>query len=174
MSRFIEFINEKYKQRYESLKGLSLFAEMKTLGSYKSDTLTSKMWILPNGEVKSISGWHYKWILNNKTIAAKYGIDTSNLPDDETPVRIAAIKAGFFRINFEIRNGALTIEGLAGKYHKKIKDAVFMLILENSINIGYFNLNLFNDDVTSTVVSKSIPLFKYDDDEKLMALDGII
>lgn len=172
--RFLEFIHERYKQRYDSLKGLDLYKEMKTLGTYRSDKLTSKMWILPDGETKSISSWHYKWLLNNKEVAAKFGIDVSSLPDDETPVRIAAIKAGFFRVNFEMRNGSLTIEGLGNKFHKKIKDAIFMLVLENSINIGHFNIHLFNEDVTSMVLNKSIPLFKYNDDEKLMALDGII
>lgn len=174
MINFLEFISEKFKQRYDALRGLDLFREMKTLGSYRTDTLTAKMWILPNGEVKSINKWHYKWILDNKELAGRYGIDVDSLPDDETPVRIEAIKAGFFRVNYEVRNGALTIEGLANKFHKKIKDAIFMLVMENSGHIGYFNLNLFNEDVTSTVVSKSIPLFRYDDEEKLMALDGII
>lgn len=172
--KFSEFINTKYQERYESLKGNELFKEMKTLGSYRTDKLTAKMWILPNGEVKSINKWHYKWILDNKELASRYGVDTDSLPDEENPVRIAAIQAGFFRVNFEIRNGALTIEGLANKFHKKIKDAIFMLVMENSGYIGYFNIHLFNEDVSSMVMNKSIPLFRYDDQEKLMALDGVI
>lgn len=176
--RFSEFIIEKINQRYQSLKSLDLFEGMKPLSSYNSDKLTAKMWIFPDGKVKSISGWHYQFIMNNsEKFAVKYGINVAHIPatpENEQPIRIAAIKAGFFRVNYEIRSGALTIEGLGSKFHKKIKDAIFMLVMDNMEQIGYFNINLFNDKVDGFVLQKSIPLFKYNTEEKFAALDGII
>lgn len=173
---FTEYLN--IQERYDSLKNSILFEGMKSLTSYKSDQLTAKMWILPDGSVKSISGWHYKWIINNKDeLTRKYNLKL-DIPEsdyeNEQIVRIATIKNGFFRVNYEVRNGSLTIEGLANKFGKRIKDAIFMLVMENMNQIGYFNINLFNDNVDSMVLSKSIPLFRYNDQEKLSALEGII
>lgn len=175
---FSKFLESKILQRYNSLKNLDLFEGMKQLSSYKSDKLTSKMWILPNGSVKSIGGWHYQWIMDHaEEYSKKYGLDVEGVsaaPDNEQIIRIAAIKAGFFRVNYEIRNGSLTIEGCANKFNKQIKDAIFMLVMDNMNQIGYFNLNLFNDRVDGLLLSKSIPLFQYSDQEKFNALDGII
>lgn len=173
---FTEYLN--FQERYDSLKGSSLFEGMKSLSSYKSDKLTAKMWILPDGSVKSISGWHYQWIINNKdNLTKKYGLNL-DIPEseyeNEQVVRISAIKSGFFRVNYEVRNGSLTIEGLGDKFGKRIKDAIFMLVMENMEQIGYFNINLFNSKVDSLVFSKSIPLFRYNDQDKLSALEGII
>lgn len=179
---FTEYLQSKIQERYESLKGSPLFEAMKSLTSYKSDKLTAKMWILPDGSVKSISGWHYQWIIDNREeLSRKYGLKTDDIPAsywsnsaDEQVIRIAAVKSGFFRVNYEIRNGALTIEGCANKFGKRIKDAIFMLVMENMEQIGYFNINLFNDKVDSLLISKSIPLFQYSGQDKFSALDGII
>jgi hypothetical protein len=180
--KFVEFINKKHIERYEYLKDLNILEGVKSFASSRTDKLTSKMWILPDGTAKNISGWHYQWILDNRDkLQEKYGLDISHLPAEyyantgkETEIRIAAIKSGFIRVNYEIRNGNLTLEGLASKYTKKIKDTVFMLILDNINDIGTININLFNDAVSSIVVNKSIPLFKYGKDEKFDALDGVI
>lgn len=170
MKTFIEFIYEEFTQRYEYLK--SLLTE--------NIILTSKIWILPNGEIKSIMGSnkygepieHFDWFWQNEEIAKKY--DVILQPKIYRDVTYdTAFDAGFFRVTFE-SNGALNIEGRNGKLSKKIKDALFMLVLEHPSRIRYFNLYLYND-LDDVVYEKEIPLFTYDDEqEKLMALDGII
>jgi hypothetical protein len=145
--------------------------ETKTLASYKTDALTAKMWIDPNGKPHNLSEWHYRWFLKN---ASKYSIDVSGLPDDESTVRKFALQKGFFRVNFEHRNASLTIEGLKKNLSRKVKDAIFALVMDNLNDIDRVKLNLFEDDF-QRVDSKYAEIFSYGtDDEKIEALDGIL
>ena len=144
------------------------FSEMQTFAAHKTDRLTSKMWILPDGVPVSLDQWHYRWILANKSRVAKYGLDTTDLPDDEQTVRIAALKKGFFRVNYEINNGALTVEGLSDRYSKKVKDALFMIVMNNLGRIDRINLVLVNDTVTSVTRKRSVELFMMQDDGEKM------
>ena len=151
-------------------ENVQMFSEMQTFASHKTDRLTSKMWILPDGVPVSLDQWHYRWILANKTRVAKFGLDTTELPDDEQTVRIAALKKGFFRVNYEINNGALTVEGIDTKYNKKIKDALFMIVMNNLNRIDRINLILVNDTVEAVSKRRSVELFMiHDDGEKMEA-----
>lgn len=163
------------KEKYELLRESKLFAEMKAVSSYKTDTLTSKMWILPDGKPVSIKEWHYRWLQSNPKIALKYGLDVKALPDEENPVRVAALKKGFFRVNYEHNTGTITIEGLSSKYHKKIKDAIFVIAIDNIGSIDRMKLTLMNETLTKIIRSDEVTLFTYrSEEEKLAAIEDII
>ena len=63
------------REKYELLRESKLFSELKAVASHKTDLLTSKMWILPDGKPVSLDQWHYRWLQNNPKIALKYGLD---------------------------------------------------------------------------------------------------
>lgn len=160
--------------KHIELKRIGLY-ETKKLADYKTTPLTAKMWILPDGKTVALNAWHYQWLLDNPAVVAKYGLDLSNLPKEETPIRIAAIKTGFFRVNFEYKNGQLTIEGVRRNYTRKIKDAIFVLLMDNVKSIDRFKLTLTDENVTSVVSNKSVDLFTYgSEEEKMDALDDVI
>lgn len=117
-----------------------------SLVSYSSDKRTSKMWILPDGKVVALKGmWHYDWILRNKAaLKKKYKVDFSKLPAEEAPIRLHAINKGFFRVNYEHNGGVLTVEGVASFFTRKIKDAIFFIVLENVDYIDNINITLMN------------------------------
>lgn len=151
------------------------FLEAKKLAAYKTDKLTSKMWILPDGDIVSLDQWHYRWILSNKARVAKFGLDTTNLPDDEMPVRIAAIKSGFFRVNYEHNHGTLVVEGLRTKFSRLIRSAVFKIAMDNIGMIDRLKVTLVDNDVTRVVSNKEATLFNIrDEQEKLDQIDSVI
>lgn len=163
------------KEKYELLRESKLFAEMKAVSSYKTDTLTSKMWILPDGKPVSLKEWHYRWLQSNPKIALKYGLDMKKLPDEEQPVRVAALKHGFFRVNYEHNTGTITIEGIAAKMHKKIKDAIFVIAIDNLESIDRLRINLMDATVTKLIRSDEVTLFTYrNDEDKLSAVEDIL
>jgi hypothetical protein len=163
------------REKYELMRESELFSEMKAVSSYKTDELTSKMWILPDGKPISLNQWHYRWLQSNPKTAMKYGLDMKKLPDEEQPVRIAALKNGFFRVNYERNTGSMTIEGLSSKFHKKIKDAIFVIAIDNLESIDRLKLNLLDNTVTKLVRSDEVTLFTYrNDDDKLSAVEDIL
>lgn len=152
-----------------------VFSEMKKVSTYKSDALTSKMWILPDGRPISLNTWHYRWILGHAKEVAKFGIDVKKLPDNEEAVRKVALKAGFFRVNYEHTNGTITVEGMKIKLSKKIKDAIFVISMDNISSIDRFRLTLFNDTITKIVADDEVVLFTYrDEEEKIAAIDDML
>lgn len=128
---------------------------LKPLGSYRSDPYTSKAWILPDGQAISIDRFHYQWILANGPLVREFGLRVEELLHEEDPVRIAAIKAGFYRVNFQIRDGHLTIEGVRTRHHQAIKEAIRELLQSNEKQLGRVTVNLFNDTVDAVVVHES-------------------
>ena len=163
------------QQRFDLLRPKDLFLEMKNVSTYKTDALTSKMWILPDGKVVSLGEWHYRWVMANKARLAKYGLDVTKLPDDETAVRVASIKAGLFRVNYEHGNGSITIEGLKNKKNRLVKDAIFVIVMENLNAIDRVKITLFDDHAKKVIQSDEVAIFSYHtDEEKLSALDDIL
>jgi len=162
------------KTKHIELKRVGLY-EAKKFADYKTTPLTAKMWILPDGKTVALNAWHYQWLLDNPAVAAKYGLDLSGVPKEEAPVRIAAIKKGFFRVNFEYKTGQLTIEGVRRNYTTKIKDAIFVLLMDNVKSIDRFKLTLTDEAVENVVSNKTVDLFTYgSDEEKMDALDNIV
>jgi len=152
----------------------SRFVSMRQLGSYRSDRYSSKLWILPDGSIHSIDQWHYCWILGNGPLLARYGLNMDELPDDEGPVRVAAIQAGLFRGNYLIRDGSLVIEGLKNRFNSAIKEAIKLLIMSNNTQIGSLSLTLFDDRVTMCVFQTLARWAQLNESEKLSALEGLI
>jgi len=165
------------REKYELLRESKLFSELKAVASHKTDLLTSKMWILPDGKPVSLDQWHYRWLQNNPKIALKHKLDVKTLPDEEQPVRVAALKKGFFRVNYERNSGTITIEGIAAKMHKKIKDAIFVIVIDNLKSIDRLRINLMDvkEEELILIRSDEVTLFTYrNDEDKLSAVEDIL
>lgn len=145
-------MNASLAARYEALRRLPRFAALRRPGTYRSDHLTSKMWILPDGGIVSIDCWHFRWILSNAAVVGRFGLDVASLPDEEDPVRIAAVRAGFFRVNYDLRYGRLTVEGLLDRCHEPIRQALFVLFAENVDQVGWLVITLFTPAVDAISV----------------------
>ena len=159
-----EIYNRKNKKAPANLAGR--LTEAKKLNSYTTDKLTAKMWIFPDGKVQSLNLWHYRWLQANPKVAAKYGLNVAKLPDEEQPVRLAALKVGFVRVNYELRDGTITIESNVRHWTSKIKDSVFMLVADNVESIYNIRISLL-DDKGNVKKQAYAQLFQYDDKEKL-------
>jgi hypothetical protein len=133
--------------------------------------MTSKMWILPNGKIVHTRGrMHFKWALENKKMLYddfKIDIRDMEYDDGEEIVRKKLVSQGMFRVNYEQRNGGITIEGVKGRFNKKIKDSIFYMVLEHSEKIYQMTITLFNENISKVVANKSVQLFRYDDEEKI-------
>jgi hypothetical protein len=161
--------------RYDKRRSFQIYEEMAAFPE-KNYGLRSKMWILPNGAVVGLDGeWHYRWILAHKNRVAEFGLDTTTLPDEEGPVRIAALKRGFFRVSYETRSSNLIFEGLENKFEKGITDGIFMIVMENMNALNEIKVTLFNEDVTEIKSNRSAPLFTLPTaDAKLAAVEDVV
>lgn len=168
-------LSEYWTTRHEKSRTSELFVEMAAFPK-KNGGLRSKMWILPDGSVVGLDGTcHYSWILANKDRVATFGLDTANLPENDDVVKIVALKNGFFRVSYETRSSNLHIEGLKNKLSKRIKDAIFMIVMENVNTLNGIRVALFNDDVTQVKVNRSAQLFTLpSDEEKLATVEDIL
>ena len=138
--------------------------------SPKPVKLSPKMWILPNGTLQPLNQWHWSWLKTNPDVAERFKIGPQVdkiKASDEQNGRIVALKAGFFRVNYEDRGGNVTIEGCSKFWTSKIKDAVFMLVCENGKQIYGMTVTLFDDNCKRVVRTGSASLFRYKEQEKL-------
>ena len=138
----------------------------KSLGTYRSDGFSSKMWILPNGKPVSITDLHYRWLQQNPEVALRFGLDLAALPNDDTTIRIAALNRGFVRVNYEINHGRLTIEANARHWTPRIKDAIFVVISGNLDAVDSMKVHLLNAKAF-IVKSGCATLFNFKNREKL-------
>jgi hypothetical protein len=137
------------RQRLADLRASGRFDALTPLWRHRTDPYTSKAWVLPDGRAVSLHCWHYEWILANQPTAEAFGMSFGGLPRAEAPVRIAAVKAGFFRVNYELRDGHLTIEGLESRLTPRIRDALELILLENLDQVGTLTIHRFDDMVTT-------------------------
>ena len=138
----------------------------KKLGSYSSGPgLTSKAWILPDGKLQTFGSQHYQFLLDNPGIVKSFGVKMPANKEDD-PIRHAALRAGFFRVNYEQRGGSLTIEGVKSKLTRNIKDAIIMLFVRSGEQIYSVQIALFADNM-GTYETRSAQLFRLDDREKV-------
>jgi len=137
----------------------------KKLGAYDSGGLTSKMWLLPDGELVPISEQHYTWLKANPDICRKFGLALSRVPDDDTAIRLAALRRGFVRINYT-RDGTLTVEANTRFWDKRAQDTIFMLVADNLDEIYSMQVRALNNN-GSIVRQGYAQLFNYDDRDKL-------
>ncbi len=111
---------------------------------YSTDALTSKMWILPDGRVAASSVWHYHWLLSNRAVAKEFGMPIDGLPEEEEPIRLAALRAGFVRLNYVHRSGTLTIEANRLRLGTAIMRAILGVVTENLRDIYVLNFNMLS------------------------------
>jgi hypothetical protein len=137
-------------------------SKAKKLGSYGG--LTSKMWLLPNGQLQSLDRWHWDWLLANPGVAKKFGVNLQGNGDEDA--RLGALRRGFFRINYERNRGQLTVEGLAKFWSKTIKDTIFMLVIDNVDAIDHMSVALLNEQ-GQVVRHGASQLFSYSAEEKM-------
>ena len=136
------------------------------MGKFGSDGV-SKAWILPNGQLEPLGAqWHHDWLNQNKAeLESRWKIDPASLKDpDQVPMRIAALKAGFARVNLEA-SGQLGIE-LRKSDLRKQKKAIYDLVEANAGKIDSIAVSLFNDGITKVVDSDTARVFQLSDVEK--------
>lgn len=107
--------------------------------------LCVKGWIAPNGRLVILNMRHADWLLEHHE---EVGLD---LPvhlraSDEQEVRVLALRAGFARLNWHARGGALTIE--ANRYRQPLGLAgiVRSPVRQNPEDISAVHMNLLDLD----------------------------
>ena len=162
-------------QRLAGLRTTGRFDALEPLWRRRTDPYTSKAWVLPDGRAVGLDSWHYEWILANSKTAEAFGVDLGALPREETPIRIAAVKAGFFRVNYELRDGHLTIEGLESRVTPLIRDALEVILLESLDQIGTVTIHLFDDTVATLRERQNVSLAMLTSTiERLYAVDRVL
>jgi len=98
-----------------------------------------KMWIMPDGKVVRLPGFHREYI---QAHAAELGIAITRKGDG---MRLDGIEAGLFRGNYEFGDGHLIFEGQKRHLTPVIRDALFRLVRLNLEHIGRITIHLLND-----------------------------
>jgi hypothetical protein len=122
------------------------------------------MWILPNGRVAPSSVWHYQWLLSNRALAKRLGVPLDQLPEEEDPIRLAALRVGFVRLNYEHKTGTLTIEANRLRFDGRVRNAIRGVVLENLKDVYIINFNLLSVPQRgrpSLWGAESVALFKH-------------
>lgn len=145
-------------RRLQELRETGRFAALVPFGRYRTDQHTAKAWILPDGRAISIDRWHFEWILANRDLAGSFGVDLEGICLEETPVRVAAVQAGFFRLNYQLRDGQLTVEGVESRLTEAIRQALFVVLAGNLEQLGAVFIHLFDDHVRSVTQRIALPL----------------
>jgi hypothetical protein len=137
--------------------------------SYTTDLVTSKMWILPDGRVTPLSVFHYEWLLRNPDIAEQFGIPLEKLPREEDAIRVAALRAGLVRVNYDHKTGMLTVEVGARKLTAIIKRSLIALVLLNARDVYFIRVNLIRceSNAVQSVQGQTANLVSCDDNAKV-------
>ena len=128
--------------------------------------LAHKMWILPDASVQPLTCWHWQWLQSHPSIYRKFKIQGVAAAMGEVPGRKCALRAGFFRVNYEKHDGGLTIEGCRRSLRDEIKDAVFMIVADNAPKIDRITINLFDYAVEHLDSTATAFIFRYGNKEK--------
>ena len=140
-------------------------ASPRSLHEHRTDRWSAKAWIQPDGTATLIDSLHYRWILKHgKQLTEQFGLDLNDVPKREEPIRIAAVRAGFFRVNYKIATGSITFEGLKSRLSPKVREALFTLGEQSIGRISDVNIHLFDDEVRSAIFRGT---------ENLAAIEGI-
>jgi hypothetical protein len=95
------------------------------LTRFRTDSRTSKFWITPENATVALDCWHYEYF-RDPAISRKYGVPFG----PEVPTRLAALRVGFVRGNYE-RNGArLTLETM--RHDRLLRKLIDALVLANA------------------------------------------
>jgi hypothetical protein len=94
------------------------------LASYRTDSRTSKFWVTPSNEIIQLTTFHYQYF-SDPVLAQRYGVPF----DTEIPTRLAALRVGFVRGNYERNGGRLTIESM--RFNRALRKLIDELVLFN-------------------------------------------
>ena len=74
----------------------------------------NKNWILPDGKVVNAGPLHSRWLVSNPKVAKRFGVDLAGLTpeNDDQEIRLLALKAGFARLNYVVREWDADHRGL--------------------------------------------------------------
>jgi hypothetical protein len=67
-----------------------------------------------------------------------------DLPEEEEPIRLAALRAGFVRLNYVHRSGTLTIEANRLRFGSKVRRAILGVVKQNLDDIYVLNFNMLS------------------------------
>lgn len=116
----------------------------------------SKAWILPTGQPVQLGGqWHHDYLNENEALRKEYGLKAT---EDQEKSRTEALKKGFVRINYDARNGRMTVEAREADW-PGIMPSVKQLIEKNLGKIDSVQTYLFNRGVTKVADSGTANLF---------------
>jgi len=132
------------------------------LKDFRTTPATAKMWIDPTGKVIPLLTFHYEYFRDNPGEAAKYGI----VYGEEDPTRLAALRKGFIRVNYERNGGMLTIEAGAKGWTQPAIDVIFMLIAVNREAIDCLKIAVLSE-TGAVIQSGRSRIFRYSESEKI-------
>jgi hypothetical protein len=167
---------EPFQQRYEALHETGRFESVKPLHDHRTDTWTAKAWIQPDGAVVLLDSLHFHWILKHSAqLTEKFGLTLPTNLRHEQDVRVAAVRVGFFRVNYHIRTGSLLFEGLKNRLSMPVQEAMFVLGVQSIHRVSYVKINLFDDAIARTICHRTGILSAIDDiGQRLRCFDELL
>jgi hypothetical protein len=118
---------------------------MLKFSEFKTTPKTSKIWITPENNPVALHCWHYEYF-RDPTLAQRYGI----VFGDEIPTRLAALRVGFVRGNYERNGGLLTIEAM--RRDPPLHQVLDALVLANADALDSVKLITVDSDGQATNV----------------------
>lgn len=110
----------------------------------------SKAWIMPDGTPVQLGAqWHEAWLRDNPDVTKKYGIKITDEADESN--RPLAMQKGFARVNYEPRNGKMTVEARA-KDWRKLKNTVSDMAEANLDSIDKIEIHVLDEAASDTPV----------------------
>ena len=140
----------------------ALVSGVTKIKDFRTTPFTSKMWIDPTGRIIPLLTYHYEYFRDNPGEAAKYEIVYS----EEIPTRLAALRKGFIRANYERKNGKLTIEAGKRGWEPAAVEVIFMLIAVNLDEIDCIRISVLCE-TGDVIESEECLIFSYSPQEKL-------
>jgi hypothetical protein len=111
------------------------------LASYRTDRFTTKLWITPDGTYVPLACLHFMYF-RDASISDRYGVKF----ETEQPTRLAALRVGFIRANYETNGGRLTVESM--RWDQPARMAVETLIDANREAIDNFEIRILSGEGT--------------------------
>jgi hypothetical protein len=109
------------------------------MDSYRTTRHTTKAWITPQNTYIPLGGWHWEFF-RDVAISARYGVTF----EAEQPTRLAALRVGFIRVNYEVNGGRLVVETM--RWDQPARMAVEALIAANRDSIDNFEIRILSGE----------------------------
>jgi hypothetical protein len=130
----------------------------------------SKAWILPDGRPVQLGGqWHHDWLNEAADVRKQFKVPETETTENN---RIEALKRGFTRLNYDAKDGRLTVEAREQDW-PEARLAVKKFIESNLPQIDKVQMYLFNKNVDVINDSGSANLFDKPKAERMAAVPFI-